>query len=245
MHPDLQRYLDGELGAEALPPELRQEAREWDALLADAAAVPRENAPPWLESRVMASLPPLPRAAARPAWARALAWVLRPQDVTLRPATLLLGAAALAAAVALWPRSAPPGAPHADRVAAGPQATASGGAPVAAATPAPSAAAATNVSAPAEASVVYVQFTLTAPGARSVEVAGDFNGWQPQHAEMRDAEGDGVWSALIPLPAGVHKYMFVIDGRRWVSDPHAHRFVDDGFGGKNSLVAVAPPTRSS
>ena len=234
MRPELQQYLDGEISADALPPELRQEAREWDALLDDALALPREHAPPWLESRVMASLPPLPGGAGRrarlgEAWGRAFGWLLRPRAITLRPATLILGGAALVAVIALWPRSA---ADEGGRSAA------------AQATPPGAAAGGTNASGPADASVVYVQFTLTAPGARSVEVAGDFNGWQPQRAELRDTEGDGVWSALIPLPAGVHKYMFVIDGRRWVSDPHAHRFVDDGFGMKNSLIAVAPPRSS-
>ncbi|HEX9109819.1 MAG TPA: isoamylase early set domain-containing protein [Longimicrobiales bacterium] len=238
MHPDLQRYLDGEISADALPPELRQEAREWDTLLDDALALPRESAPAWLESRVMASLPPLPgaagrRAARREGWGRAFGWLLRPQAITLRPATVLAGAAALAGVLALWPRTTP--APGAGGVAAVAPAT----------PPASEATSATNASGPAQASVVYVQFTLTAPTARSVEVAGDFNGWQPQRAELRDPEGDGVWSAMIPVAAGVHKYMFVIDGRRWVSDPHAHRFVDDGFGMKNSLIAVAPPTRSS
>ncbi len=224
MHPDLHRYLDGELPLEALPPELAREAQEWSALLRDTAAVRQEAAPAWLESRVMASLPPAraiePRTAAL---GRALGWLLRPQELRLRPATLLVGAAALVAALALWPRSTHLPAPAQRPVAAAPA----------------------EPAAPAGASTVYVQFTLTAPGARSVEVAGDFNGWQPQRAQLRDPEGDGNWSALIALPAGVHKYMFVIDGRRWVSDPHAHHFVDDGFGMKNSLIAVAPPTRSS
>ncbi len=223
MHPDLQRYLDGELSAEALPPELAREAQEWEALLRDTATVRQELAPPWLESRVMASIAVAQASAPRAATLRrALGWLIRPQELRLRPATLLVGAAAVVATLALWPRTGP----------------------VPARTPAPAAVAAAPA-APAGASTVYVEFTLTAPGARSVEVAGDFNGWQPQRAQLRDPEGDGNWSALIPLPAGVHKYMFVIDGRRWVSDPHAHHFVDDGFGMRNSLIAVAPPTRSS
>ncbi len=225
MHPDLHRYLDGELPLEALPPELAQEALEWKALLRDTVAVRQEAAPPWLESRVMASIavaaaPAAPRVAAV---RRALGWLLRPQDLRLRPATLLVGAAAVVTALVFWPRSTPAPAPEQRPVAAAPA----------------------EPAAPPGASTVYVQFTLAAPGARSVEVAGDFNGWQPQRAQLRDPEGDGNWSALIALPAGVHKYMFVIDGRRWVSDPHAHHFVDDGFGMKNSLIAVAPPTRSS
>ena len=216
MHPELQRYLDGEIPLEALPPELAEEARGWSTLLEDATRLRAEAAPPWLESRVMAVLPARPREAA---WARALRWLLEPHPITLRPITALAGAGALALALTLWVHAPGPGPA---RVAERPPARA-----------------------PADGGVVYVQFTLTAPGAHSVEVAGDFNGWQGARAQMRDPEGDGNWSGLIALPPGVHKYMFVIDGRRWVSDPHAHRFVDDGFGMKNSLIAIAPPTRSS
>lgn len=217
MHRDLQRYLDGELPRDALAPELEPQAREWDALLRDAEVLRDETAPPWLETRVMASLP---AAAPAPAWRRALTWLVQPHEIALRPVAVLAGAAAVVLGVVLWPRAAEKPAAVAQAPAAAP-------------------------AAPSASNVIYVQFTLTAPGARSVEVAGDFNGWQPAHAELRDPEGDGTWSGLIALPTGVHKYMFVIDGRRWVSDPHAHRFVDDGFGMRNSLIAVVPPARSS
>ncbi len=219
MHPDVQRYLDGELSRDLLSPELQRQAQEWDTLLRDARELGAATAPPWIETRVMASLPAAPRPGA---WQGALEWLVRSRAVQLRPATVLAGALALLAALALAYR-------------AGPGTSTRTGAP----------SLATAVPASAAASLVYVQFTLTAPGAHSVEVAGDFNGWQPARAELRDPEGDGSWSGLVAIPAGVHKYMFVIDGRRWVSDPHAHRFVDDGFGMKNSLIAIAAPARSS
>ena len=217
MHPDLQRYLDGELKRAALPPDLAREADEWDALLGDAAPLrDAPAAPAWLEGRIMASLPRQPQTA----WPRRLwEWVVLPHPVSLRPITALAGAAALIAALVMWPRAQQPTTPAAQRTAS--------------AVPA------------GQQPIVYVQFSLVAPGARSVEVAGDFNGWQPVRAQLRDPEGDGTWSGMIPVAAGMHKYMFVIDGRRWVSDPRAHRFVDDGFGMKNSLLSVVPPARSS
>jgi hypothetical protein len=38
--------------------------------------------------------------------------------------------------------------------------------------------------------------------------------------------------------------MFVVDGERWVADPLAGRYVDDGFGSgrKNSLLIVRRTT---
>src|SRR5437660_319363 len=39
------------------------------------------------------------------------------------------------------------------------------------------------------------------------------------------------------LAVGQHQYAFVVDGQRWVADPGAPA-VDDGFGRRNSVVAV-------
>lgn len=90
---------------------------------------------------------------------------------------------------------------------------------------------------------VYVHFQLEAPTASSVALAGDFNGWAPNIA-LQDPDGDGTWSALVPVPPGVHEYMFVIDGSIWVTDPYAERYANDGFGNRNAVLAIAPPAGS-
>jgi Glycogen recognition site of AMP-activated protein kinase len=80
------------------------------------------------------------------------------------------------------------------------------------------------------------------PGARSVEVVGSFNDWSRGALALNDDDGDGIWHADAVLPAGQHEYMFVVDGERWVPDPLAGRYVDDGFGAgqQNSLLIVRP-----
>ncbi|MGD2154599.1 MAG: glycogen-binding domain-containing protein [Gemmatimonadales bacterium] len=95
-----------------------------------------------------------------------------------------------------------------------------------------------------EASTVYIQFALEAPGARSVAVAGDFNQWAPA-VELSDLDGDGVWTGRVAVEPGVYQYMFVIDGSEWRTDPNAERYADDGFGDRNAVVVVAPPVTSS
>jgi len=87
------------------------------------------------------------------------------------------------------------------------------------------------------ANVVFVRFMLHAPGARSVSVAGTFNQWDQNAAPLIPAGTDGVWTTTLALPVGQHQYAFVVDGRRWVADPAAPG-VDDGFGRRNSVVAV-------
>ncbi len=89
------------------------------------------------------------------------------------------------------------------------------------------------------ADTVFVRFELAAPQARSVSVAGSFNGWQVGALTMARNAG-GVWSATVALPVGEHRYEFVVDGTRWVPDPTAHAQVDDGFGGRNSVIVVGP-----
>src|SRR5688572_32786482 len=95
----LQAYLDGELERAALPAELRAEADRWEQLDEVAAELRREQAPSWLETRIMATLP---ARVALPWWRRTASWLLNPQAVTIRPATLALaGAAAIAAVLIL------------------------------------------------------------------------------------------------------------------------------------------------
>lgn len=80
------------------------------------------------------------------------------------------------------------------------------------------------------------------PGARSVEVVGSFNDWSRGMLHLNDDDHDGVWHGAAVLPAGPHEYMFVVDGERWVADPLAGRYVDDGFGAgqQNSVLIVRP-----
>jgi hypothetical protein len=86
---------------------------------------------------------------------------------------------------------------------------------------------------------VFVRFELVAPQARSVSVAGSFNGWQVGAIPLARV-ADGLWATTVALPVGEHRYEFVIDGTRWVPDPTAHAQVDDGFGGRNSVIVVGP-----
>lgn len=84
------------------------------------------------------------------------------------------------------------------------------------------------------------QFVGHFPGARSVEVVGSFNDWRRGTLPLRDEDNDGIWHGAVFLPAGPHEYMFVVDGERWVADPLAGRYVDDGFGRANALLIVRP-----
>jgi len=84
---------------------------------------------------------------------------------------------------------------------------------------------------------VSVRFVLFAPRAQHVSVAGTFNQWDRNAAPLMRAGTGGVWTLTLALPVGQHQYAFVVDGESWVADPAAPA-VDDGFGRRNSIVAV-------
>ncbi len=84
-----------------------------------------------------------------------------------------------------------------------------------------------------------VRFALEVPHAEQVALAGSFNGWGRRIA--LHAHGHGLWSVRIPLRSGQYSYVFVVNGRRVVPDPHAEGYRPDGFGGRNSLIIVGSP----
>ena len=74
-------------------------------------------------------------------------------------------------------------------------------------------------------------------GARTVHVAGDFNGWNPARTSLEQIS-NGAWAVTIPLKPGRYEYMFVVDGQQWIADPFAAEQHDDGFGSRNAVLEV-------
>jgi len=72
----------------------------------------------------------------------------------------------------------------------------------------------------------------------AVSVAGSFNEWDAAAHPLSDADGDGIWEAVLRLAPGDHAYQFVIDDDRGVGDDSAPKHEDDGFGGRNALLTV-------
>ena len=82
---------------------------------------------------------------------------------------------------------------------------------------------------------VPVELKLAGAKARTVAVAGDFNGWAA--AAMKNGE-DGVWRIQLSLPPGRYQYAFVVDEQKWVPDPQAATLVDSGYGGADSVLDI-------
>lgn len=80
-------------------------------------------------------------------------------------------------------------------------------------------------------------FSLVAPGAGSVALVGSFNQWDRDRHRLDGPDRAGRWTISIPLLPGRHEYLFLVDGSIWVPDTTAP-VVDDGMGGRNSVVIV-------
>lgn len=93
-----------------------------------------------------------------------------------------------------------------------------------------------------------VVFRFMAPSARIVQLAGNWpeNDWLRGQAqtgsflvgEMKDEDGDGIWTRTERLGSGRYQYKFVIDRVNWKEDPNNPNRTDDGYGGFNSLIDV-------
>lgn len=88
-----------------------------------------------------------------------------------------------------------------------------------------------------------VQFVLVAPHAESVAVVGDFNNWGLDDSALVATNHEGVWSVTAPVPTGVHRYAYVVNGKDWVADPSAPRSTGDDFGMPSSVLVVEESTR--
>ncbi len=73
--------------------------------------------------------------------------------------------------------------------------------------------------------------------AKSVNAAGEFNAWNTS-ADALTKQADGSWLLVKKLDPGKYAYKFVIDGGTWKADDNATETIDDGYGGKNSVVVV-------
>ena len=218
----VQRFVDHELSAEervrllvrlGRDSALRERVVELEQLLLDVGRLPRPEVPARFVARVLERLgPPAP-----PLWQRLAdaLWTPRTLRWNLATAGVLLVTASLVVARLPW-RWAPGDATRASVDATRASVDATPAAPV------------------------LVRLVVVRPGARTVEAAGDFNGWNPASTPLSPAT-NGAWTATIPLQPGRYEYMFVVDGRQWIVDPFATERAEDGFGAQNAVLEVRAP----
>jgi chromosome partitioning protein len=82
-----------------------------------------------------------------------------------------------------------------------------------------------------------VIFVSLYPRAGSVQIAGDFNNWQPAESPMEKVGESGVWQTKTSLPPGKYQYRLVVDGQ-WQKDPYNENSILNPYGEYNSVLEV-------
>lgn len=80
------------------------------------------------------------------------------------------------------------------------------------------------------------EFSLLAPFARSVFLAGDFNQWDLSSHPLK-CDKNGMWKISLNLKPGQYEYRVFVDGE-WQDDPGCCDFAENPFGTSNCLKIV-------
>ncbi|MFO7869176.1 MAG: alpha-amylase family glycosyl hydrolase [Bacteroidales bacterium] len=76
----------------------------------------------------------------------------------------------------------------------------------------------------------------------SVQIAGDFNSWNPDGYNLHSEHGE--WHINLEIEPGIYAYQIIVDGN-WITDPLNSDVIDNGYGGYNSLLTVPFPSENT
>ena len=81
-----------------------------------------------------------------------------------------------------------------------------------------------------------VELSFTAPKAKKVCIAGDFNDWNMTLMSLKKS-ADGTWKIKLKLSPGKYEYKFIVDGM-WAQDMSCSEAVLNPFGTCNNVIDV-------
>jgi len=82
-----------------------------------------------------------------------------------------------------------------------------------------------------------VAFTLFAPDARNVLLAGNFTDWERAPLSLKKQK-NGLWKTTLTLTPGAYEYRLLVDGQ-WRDDPDCPTRVPNGCGSENCVRVVS------
>jgi len=80
-------------------------------------------------------------------------------------------------------------------------------------------------------------FVIRAGNANRVQIAGDFNDWNPDRTPLQHVDRD-MFQIKLPLRPGRYQYRYVVDGE-WRNDPENHNVELNPYGELNNVVEIA------
>jgi chromosome partitioning protein len=82
-----------------------------------------------------------------------------------------------------------------------------------------------------------VVFSTMYPRAQKVQIAGDFNEWDPEKTPLQRLDENGKWQLAMPINKGLYRYRLVVDGQ-WQQDPYNDWIEMNPYGDFNSVLNV-------
>ena len=80
------------------------------------------------------------------------------------------------------------------------------------------------------------RFVVYLPQSHQARIIGTFTGWQP--VPMERVGTSGYWTLTLPVPAGEHRYSYLVEEDKQIADPTVVAREQDDFGGENSVIEV-------
>ena len=80
------------------------------------------------------------------------------------------------------------------------------------------------------------RFVIYQPGVEQVEITGSFTDWRT--LPMNRAGTSDYWEITIDVPAGEHRFSYILEGDQRLADPTILIREKDDFGGENSILEV-------
>lgn len=81
------------------------------------------------------------------------------------------------------------------------------------------------------------RFVIYRPNADQAEIVGTFTDWSP--VALEKIGDSGYWAITLKLPAGEHRYSYLVEDGRQIADPTVLTREQDDFGGENSIIKIA------
>ena len=87
--------------------------------------------------------------------------------------------------------------------------------------------------------ISFNRFVIYEPAANQVELVGSFTDWK--RTAMMPVGNSGYWELRLELPFGEHRFAYILDGSKQITDPTLPVREKDDFGGENSILTVVEP----
>jgi 1,4-alpha-glucan branching enzyme len=90
--------------------------------------------------------------------------------------------------------------------------------------------------------VCKATFTLPvdiAPDAENIQVLGEFNNWDPNHALEMKKQKNGFFKATVELESGKnYQFRYLVNGNTWLNDQEADQYVSTQYGTENCVIST-------